>query len=145
MEITGTDPDRYLSSIDADDVRETMVELDVIVRAALPGRHRDLWQGTFWGGTEQTIIGYGRILQPRPRDPDVAWFLVGLARQQRNYSLYVNATDDDGYLTRAYAGRLGSVKIGAASIGFTRLANVDLDALRQLLTAAHDTTPADSW
>jgi len=145
MEIAGTDPDHYLRSIEADEIRDTMIELDTIIRTALPGRQRDLWRGTFWGGTDQTIIGYGHILQPRPRDPDVAWFLIGLARQTRNYSLYVNATDDDGYLAHAYAGRLGNVKVGAASIGFTTLANVNADALRDLLEAAHDMTPADSW
>jgi hypothetical protein len=85
------------------------------------------------------------MLQPRPRDPDIAWFLVGLARQKRNYSLYINATNDDGYLAHAYADQLGNVKLGAASIGFTALAKVNLDALRDLLETAHHTTAADSW
>jgi hypothetical protein len=145
METTGTDPDHYLQSIEAADIRNTMIELDTIIRTALPGRGRDLWQGTFWGGTDQTIIGYGRILQPRPRHPDVTWFLVGLARQKRNYSLYINATIDDGYLAHAYANRLGNVKLGAASIGFATLAKVNLDGLRDLLETAHNTTPTDSW
>ncbi len=145
MEISDTDPDRHLRSIEANDVRDTMIELDTIIRAALPGRQRDLWQGTFWGGTDQTIIGYGHILQDRPQGVDVAWFLVGLARQKRNYSIYVNATDGDGSIGHAYADRLGQVKLGAASIGFTRLANVNIDALSELLQAAHNSTPTDSW
>lgn len=144
MEISDTDPSDYLTAIVDDDVRDTMVELDTIIRAALPGRQRDLWEGTFWGGTEQTIIGYGRILQPRPRGAQVEWFLVGLARQKRNYSLYINATGQDGYLAHDYVDRLGHVKIGAASIGFTRLANVGLEALRELLTAAHHSTTDDT-
>lgn len=73
------------------------------------------------------------------------WFLVGLARQKANYSIYVNATDGNGYLAHAYADRLGRVKLGAASIGFTKLANVDIDVLSELLQAAHDSTPTDSW
>ena len=112
--------------------------------SAMPGRCRDLWQGTFWGGTDQTIIGYGRILQPRPRGDDVEWFLVGLARQKRNYSLYVNATSGDGYLAHDYADRLRKVKLGAASIGFTKLSNVDTDVLHELLAAAHGATPPDT-
>ena len=44
MEITGTDPGHYLRSIDADDVRDTMIALDEIIRAALVERSRDLWQ-----------------------------------------------------------------------------------------------------
>lgn len=145
MEISDTDPDHHLRSIEATDVRDTMIELDTIIRAALPGRQRDLWQGTFWAGTDQTIIGYGHILQPRPQGTDVAWFLVGLARQKRNYSIYVNATNSDGYLAHAYADRLGHVKLGAASIGVTKLANLNTDALSELLQAAHNSTPTDSW
>ena len=36
-----------------------MVALDRRIVAGLPGRSRALWRGTFWGGTEQAIIGYG--------------------------------------------------------------------------------------
>jgi hypothetical protein len=145
MKITGVDPGHYLTSIADDDIRSTMIELDTIIGVALPERQRDLWQGIFWGGTEQTIIGYGRLLQPRPRGTDVKWFLVGLARQKRNYSLYVNATSEDHYLTSEYADRLGNVKLGAASIGFTRLTNVEPAALRELLTVADESTPKDAW
>lgn len=110
-----------------------MIELDTIIRTALPGRRRDLWQGTFWGGTDQTIIGYGHIIHPPPRGADVTWFLVGLARQKRTHSLYINATNDDGYLSHACAGRLVQVELGPASIGSTKLANVEFDALSELL------------
>jgi hypothetical protein len=66
----------------------------------------------------------------------VEWFAVGLARQKRHYSLYVNAVEDGRYLGQAYAGRLGKVKLGAASVGFRRLEDVDLDGLRALLEHA---------
>jgi class 3 adenylate cyclase len=127
-----------------DDVRPTMEKLDEIVTSCLPGRTRSVWEGTFWGGTEQRIIGYGDIVQPRPRGPDVEWFLVGLARQARHYSLYVNAVDDGRYLVAAYADRLGTVKVGSASIGFARLDDVDVEGLRALLARAHELTPAGS-
>ena len=68
-----------------------------------------------------------------------------VALSGRNYSLYINATIDDGYLAHAYANRLGNVKLGAASIGFATLAKVNLDGLRDLLETAHNTTPTDSW
>ena len=145
MEITDTAPDDWLATVDRDDIRDTLIALDSTIRDALPDRARDLWQGKFWGGTDQTIIGYGHILQPRPSGDDVAWFLVGLARQTRNYSLYVNAADGDGYISHAYADRLGRVKLGAASIGFTNLEQVDHDGLQDMLEAAHRSTPPDSW
>ena len=143
MEIVDTEPDDYLASLEDETERRTMQALDAAIQAAFPRRRRDLWEGTFWGGTEQTIIGYGHITQPRPRGDDVDWFLAGLARQKRNYSIYLNATDDNTYLAHRYADRLGKVKLGAASIGFTKLENIDLDVLAELLTDADQRTPAD--
>ena len=110
---------------------------------ALPRRRRVLWQGVFWGGTDQSIIGYGDITQPRPRGDDVEWFLVGLARQKSNYSIYLNAVRDGAYLGQAYGDRLGTVKLGAASIGFTRLENLDLEVLAEMLREADELTPPD--
>ena len=71
--------------------------------------------------------------------------MIRLARQKRNYSPYINATSADRYLGHVHAKRLGNVKIGAASIGFTTLGNVNKTAPREMLEVAHDLTPADSW
>lgn len=71
-----------------------MLAIDDVVVAAMPGASRRLWTGTFWGGTRQTIVGYGDLRQPRPRADPVDWFILGLARQQRHLSLYVNAAEN---------------------------------------------------
>ena len=135
MERSNTPVDDFLASLD-DGVRETMAAVDAVLAAALEGRARTLWEGVFWGGTEQTIIGYGDIVQPRPRGADVDWFLIGLARQQRHYSIYVNAAEDGAYLGQAYADRLGKVKAGSASLTFTKLEHLDLDVLAELAVHA---------
>ncbi|MEZ0235709.1 MAG: hypothetical protein ACAH81_12290 [Actinomycetota bacterium] len=82
-------------------------------------------------------------MQPRPRGEPVEWFLVGLARQQRNFSLYINAVLDGAYLLARHADRLGRVKTGSASLSFSSLDDADLDGLRALLTQAHEVTPED--
>lgn len=143
MEIVDTSPDDHLAVFDDAEVREAMTTLDRVIANSLPGRRRDLWEGVFWGGTEQSIIGYGHIRQPRPKGDDVDWFLVGLAKQKQNYSIYLNAVLEGEYLAHAYADRLGKVKLGAASIGFRRLADIDLDVLSELLQHADTITPAD--
>jgi hypothetical protein len=120
-----------------------MTELDSIITCCLPGRVRILWEGRLWGGTEQRIIGYGEIVQPRPRGDPVEWFLVGLARQRRHFSLYVNAVLDGAYLLDRYVGRLGKVKTGSASLSFGSLDDVDLDVLKALLVQTHDLSPED--
>ena len=142
MERVGTDVDGFLSSF-SEGVRETMTELDAIVTSCLPGRTRTLWEGTFWGGTEQRIVGYGKIEQARPRGEPVEWFLVGLARQRSYHSLYVNAIEEGTPLLGRYADRLGKVKVGSASVSFADLAAVDVDVLREMLTRAHELAPPD--
>ena len=82
-------------------------------------------------------------MQSKPRGDPVEWFLVGLARQQRSFSIYVNAVLDGAYLLERYAGRLGTVKTGAASISFGGLDDVDVDELKALLSHAHDVSPED--
>lgn len=139
MERTDTNPDDFLATFEGEQ-RATMEALDRLIIEALPERPRTLWTGVFWGGTEQTILGYGDLVQARPKGPPVEWFIVGLARQKRHYSLYVNVADEGEYLGRRYAERLGKTKIGAASIGFNRLDDVDLEVLRELLERAHQLT-----
>ena len=142
MEKVATPPDEFLGSLD-EGIQGPMAELDAIITSCMPGRTRALWEGPFWGGSDQRIIGYGDIAQPRPRGETVEWFLVGLARQQRYFSLYINAVLNGSYLLDHYAGRLGKVKTGSASVSFSSLDDVDLDQLRALLAQAHDVTPDD--
>ena len=82
-------------------------------------------------------------MQPRPKGETVEWFLVGLARQKRHFSLYVNAVDGGAYLGRQYEARLGTAKIGAASITFARVDALDLEALGEMLRRADELTDPD--
>jgi hypothetical protein len=140
MERTDTDVDGFLASAEGprgDDLRA----LDRIISEELGGLERVLWEGVMWGGTEQRIVGYGGITQPRPRGASVEWFLVGLAEQQRHLSVYVNAAEGGEYLVKRRAGELGKVKIGSASVTFDSLADLDLDVFRALLRRARELMP----
>jgi len=142
MEIVDLDPSEVLAAL-PEEHRVDMEALDALIRSALPDRVRTVWQGKMWGGTDQTILGYGDIRQPRPKGPDVEWFLVGLARQKQHASIYVNAAEDGQYLGQRFADRLGKVKIGSASIGIRSLDGVDTDVLVELLRRADELTPPD--
>lgn len=115
---------------------EDVRALDALIGAVFAGDSRVLWTGTMWGGTEQEIVGYGDLYQPRPKSEPVHWFVVGLALQKDNISIYVNAVKDGQYLGKVYGKALGKVKLGSASIGFRSLADVDLDVLAALLREA---------
>ncbi|MFD0789339.1 hypothetical protein ACFQ0P_02930 [Microbacterium insulae] len=155
MEKVDDDVDAFLrDSARADD----LIALDRLLREALPTADRVLWRGRMWGGTDQAIIGYRSISQPRPRGAEADWFLVGLAAQQNHLSIYVNAAEDGRYLVQSWGDRLGRVKIGAAAVTFRSAEDLDLDELRDLVVRAgevederseigtqrHASTPPDS-
>ncbi|MCH8562012.1 DUF1801 domain-containing protein [Nesterenkonia sp. LB17] len=118
-----------------------MTVLDGWITAELPGISRVLWRGRMWGGTEQTIIGYGRLRQPKPRGAAVDWFLIGLAEQTKHLSVYVNAAEDGNHLIQERADRLGRVKVGAAALTFTTLEHLDHAEFRSLIARARALNP----
>lgn len=139
MRVSEESVDAWLEALNdprADDVRE----IDALISEVFAGDSRVLWVGKFWGGTDQTIIGYGDMYQPRSKGDPVHWFVVGLALQKANISLYVNAAKDGSYLSKLYEPRLGKVKVGSASIGFKTLADIDREVLREMLIEARDIT-----
>lgn len=140
MEPTDTDVDAFLAGLDGEH-SDTMRTLDAVIADVLRSTDRVLWEGVFWGGTEQQIIGYGGITQPRPRGKSIDWFLIGLARQQHHVSVYVNAAEGGGYLVKQWAARLGTVKVGSAAITVASLDALDLVAFRAMLERARDITP----
>lgn len=124
---------RYIATNDPDG---SLARLDEVIVAALPGASRVLWQGLFWGGSDQSIIGYGAIEQPRPRGKSVTWFLIGLARQKSYLSLYVNAAENGSYLSKSYGPRLGKTRVGSASITFASADAIDFAVLDDLVRHA---------
>lgn len=130
---TAKSVEEFLATNDPDG---SLARLDAVIVAALPGASRVLWEGVMWGGTEQSIIGYGNTSQPRPKGASVDWFLIGLARQKNYVSLYVNAAEGREYLAKRYGGRLGKTKVGSASVSFDSAAAIDLAVLEEMVQHA---------
>jgi hypothetical protein len=102
----------------------------------MSGQTRVMWEGKFWGGSEQKIIGYGDFTYEKSKKETVRWFIIGLAAQKSHISLYVNASDSDGYLVKRYEGRLGKAKVGSAAVTFKSADDLDLQVLGELLEQA---------
>lgn len=136
MQPSETSPDEFISGL-PDGVRDDIETLDRLITDAMPGATRTLWEGVFWGGTEQSIIGYGDYQYERSGKDIVQWFVVGLAAQKNHLSLYVNAADDTGYLVARYGGKLGRAKVGSAVVSFKSVSDLQLDAVRELVAEAH--------
>ncbi len=125
----------HLASL-SEDVRDQMVLLDTAILDRMSGASRVLYEGKFWGGSDQKIIGYGEFRYTNSSGKTVEWFMVGLAAQKNYLSMYVNAVDDDGYVLAQYKDRLGKVKVGSASISFKNVDDVNIDVLMELVDVA---------
>ena len=135
MERVESSPDDYIAS-QPPDIRAVLEELHTLIQAALPDRECCMWEGVFWRGSEQQIIGYGDYSYLRSDKTQVEWFIVGLTRQKNYFSVYVNAVEGKTYLAELYGPRLGKVKTGKSSISFRNRADVDLDVLREMIEHA---------
>ena len=140
MERTPTDPAEFIASL-PDEVRSDVEHLDAAISEVMSSHSKTMWEGKFWGGTDQHIIGYASVSYERPGGA-VEWFMVGLAPQKGSISVYVNAVDDDGYLVEQYANRLGKARVGKAAINFKTVDDIDLDALLQLVAKAEKQVPS---
>ncbi|MET4582424.1 hypothetical protein ABIE21_001934 [Conyzicola nivalis] len=140
MERTDKNVDDYLAGLTGERA-DSMRALDAVIAEELPGLERVLWEGVFWGGTEQQIIGYGGTATPRPRGEVVEWFLIGLADQKKHISLYVNANSEGKHLVQLWKDRLGKVNVGTAAATLTSFEGVDVDGLRGMIREARRLTP----
>lgn len=137
MEKTNINPTDYLQTLD-NDFREDMIALDAIISGIMKGLPKTLWQGTFWSGSFQNIIGYGELNYTNRSGKDVEWFMIGLAQQKNYISLYVNAVDGKQYLSEKYKGKLGKAKVGKSSVSLKKLEDIDIEVLKEFLTKARD-------
>ena len=135
MERVDTPPEDFIASQEPE-TEKVLQEIHTLIRNALPEQEYCLWEGVFWGGSEQQIIGYGNFSYQRSDKKLVEWFLVGLARQKNYYSVYVNAVEGKKYLAEIYASKLGKVKTGKSNISFQKLEDVNLDVLSEMITHA---------
>lgn len=135
MKRSATPVDEHIASLEGEVGRQIAV-LDEMITAVFAGEPRLLWEGRFWGGTEQAIIGYGDHRYETPKGGTTEWFKVGLAAQKNHISLYVNAVEDGDYIPHLYGDRLGKVKLGAASVGFRHLDEVDVTVLQEMIDHA---------
>lgn len=131
---TDTTFEVYLNELDEKD-QDTIIRLDQMLTKQFGRDNRNIWEGKFWGGSQQQIIGYGEI--PIKGKSDETWFMVGLARQKTYFSLYVNAVEDKTYLAKKYQDQLGKVKVGSSSISFKQFDDIDLPTLEKVFNIAY--------
>jgi hypothetical protein len=85
---------------------------------------------TMWGSG---IVGFGHYHYRYASGREGDWFLTGFASRKSDLTLYINA-GFDAY--EPLLARLGRHKTGRACLYIKRLADVDLAALEELVTAS---------
>ena len=120
-----TDPavDDYLAGIDAER-RGDVETLHALIRETLPHLEPHMSSG---------MIGYGtyHYRYDSGREGDAA--VLALANNKRYISLYVMAADDASYLAESYRERLPKADIGRSCVRITRVADVDMDVVGELV------------
>lgn len=137
MQKTDTDPAAIIEAA-PEALRADFATLDARISEVMSGLPRVAWEGVFWGGTEQRIIGYGEYHYQGRSGASGEWFVIGLAAQKQYLSLYVNAVEDGQHLLKRYVPRLGKVKAGSANVSIRRLADVELDVLLEMVAQARE-------
>jgi len=143
MKRTERDIDEFLDSL-PEEVKGDMKALDKTLSKVMKGEVRELYEGKFWGGSDQEIVGYGRTSSTRSDGRTIEYFLIGLAMQKNYISIYISAVEGREYLSEKYGKNVaspeGKVKVGKSSISFKSLADIDLEQLAALALKARTIT-----
>lgn len=122
-ETTARTPEEYLAAL-AEPRQGEVRAVDALIRSTAPGLEPRLQSG---------MLAYGRYTYRSASGRSGEWFPIGLASNKRYISLYVTATDGDRYLAETFRDRLPTADIGKSCVRFRRLADLDRDALVDLI------------
>jgi hypothetical protein len=136
MKVSRNKVEQYLDSLKGP-AQSDIKSLYEHISNHMPGVQPKLWEGVFWGGSKQSIIGFGDLTYSRSDKRIVDWFMVGLTQQKNYISIYINATEDGQYIVKKYSHLLGKAKCGSSSISFKKTADVNMDELLNLIDIAY--------
>jgi hypothetical protein len=119
-------PTEYLASLE-EPRRSEVTRLHRLIRKAAPGLAPRIESG---------MLAYGRYHYRYASGREGDWFVIGLASQKRYISLYVCATDDEGYVAESFKDRLPRASIGKSCVRIKRLDDVDLATVEKMVARA---------
>lgn len=118
--------DEYLASVPED--RKALIQfLDTLIQDTVP---------SLLPNFASNMLGYGLFPYKNYKKQMIEWPVISLANQKNYVSIYVCAVDKDEYLAEKYKHELGKVSVGKSCIRFKHIEDVNLPALKKLLTLA---------
>lgn len=127
MIIEAKTPEEYLSK--TGEREPDLRAVDELIRTTAPGLER-----TMVSGMSINMIGYGMFHYKGKSGREGEWPVVALANQKNYMSLYICAVENGKYVPEANANRLGKVSVGKSCIRFKKLADLNLDTVKEILS-----------
>jgi hypothetical protein len=78
------------------------------------------------------FMGYGQF-HYKGKTCEGEWMRVGLAANKTGISIYICAGDEHGYFPEQARERLGKATVGRSCIRFKKLADINMETVRELL------------
>lgn len=82
------------------------------------------------------MLGYGKFKYRNYKNDIIDWPIIALASQKNYISVYVCALENGAYIAEKNKARLGKVSVGRSCIRFSKLENVNLPSLKQIIQKA---------
>jgi len=126
---TARTTEEYLAEL-SEPRRSEIARLDKLIRQTVPGLDPHIRSG---------MLGYGTYHYKYASGREGDWFRIGLASNKNYISLYACAANERGYVAERYKERLPKASIGKSCVRFKRLADLDLEVLKELLKETAET------
>lgn len=114
--------EEYIANVE-EPKRSELQQLHNLIREALP---------TFEPVMISNFMGYGQF-HYKGKTCEGEWFRVGLSANKTGISIYICAGDKDGYFPEQAKDRLGKAVVGKSCIRFKKLADINLETVKELL------------
>lgn len=114
--------EEYIANVE-EPKRSELQQLHNLIRVALP---------TFEPVMISNFMGYGQF-HYKGKTCEGEWFRVGLSANKTGISIYICAGDKDGYFPEQAKDRLGKAVVGKSCIRFKKLADINLETVKELL------------
>lgn len=133
-QLKASTPAEYLEQL-AEPRKSEVAALDALIRKTAPKLEPFVLAG---------ILAYGPLHYKYPSGREGDWFHIGVASNQNYISLYICASDEEGYVAGRYREALPKANIGKSCVRFRRMSDLDPKALKALIREGA-LSPAKAW
>ena len=87
------------------------------------------------------MIGFGSYEYKTKSGCSGTWFHFGLSSLKTGISIYICASQGDGYFAESYKDRFPKATVGRSCLKFKKFEDIDFDVLREVIVMAAELPP----